>query len=68
MIHKEPARGEIWDLTLIPERGREQAGHRPALIISVDLFKEGPAPAHRTAVVSNSNSLTERVFQKRIVR
>ena len=43
MIHKEPARGEIWDLTLSPTRGRERSGHRPALIISVDLFNEGPA-------------------------
>jgi mRNA interferase MazF len=39
----EPARGEIWDLDFDPIRGREQAGVRPGLIFSVDLFNKGPA-------------------------
>ncbi len=39
----QPARGEVWDLDLDPTRGRGQAGHRPALVISVDPFNEGPA-------------------------
>ena len=38
-----PSRGEIWDVDLDPVRGREQAGRRPALIVSVDSFNEGPA-------------------------
>ena len=38
-----PARGEIWLLNLNPTKGREQAGSRPALVISVDLFNRGPA-------------------------
>ena len=39
----EPLRGDVWDLDLNPIRGHEQAGPRPALILSVDLFNEGPA-------------------------
>jgi mRNA interferase MazF len=39
---QEPARGEIWDLDLDPILGREQAGFRPALVLSVDLFNQGP--------------------------
>jgi mRNA interferase MazF len=39
-----PARqGEVWKLDLNPVRGREQAGERPALIVSVDKFNSGPA-------------------------
>ena len=36
-------RGEIWDLNFDPTVGHEQAGVRPALILSEDLFNEGPA-------------------------
>jgi mRNA interferase MazF len=43
MIPRQPARGDVWDLDLDPTRGREPAGRRPALIISVDLFNRGPA-------------------------
>lgn len=39
----KPSRGEIWFLNLDPAQGREQAGSRPALIISVDAFNHGPA-------------------------
>jgi mRNA interferase MazF len=55
MNSPEPSRGEIWDLDLNPTLGREQAGFRPALILSVDLFNQGPAelivvvPLTRTA-------------------
>lgn len=35
------ARGEIWLADLNPVRGHEQAGKRPCLIISVDLFNQG---------------------------
>jgi mRNA interferase MazF len=39
-----PARqGEVWKLDLNPVRGREQAGERPALVVSVDKFNSGPA-------------------------
>jgi len=39
----EPLRGEIWLVDLNPTRGREPFGRRPALVISVDLFNQGPA-------------------------
>ncbi|HUS05200.1 MAG TPA: type II toxin-antitoxin system PemK/MazF family toxin [Bryobacteraceae bacterium] len=51
----EPGRGEVWDLNLDPTAGHEQAGLRPALMVSVDLFNAGPAalvvviPITRTA-------------------
>jgi mRNA interferase MazF len=37
------ARGEIWLVDLNPIRGREQAGKRPCLVISVDAFNQSPA-------------------------
>ena len=37
------SRGEIWLVNLDPTQGREQAGTRPFLIISVDLFNHGAA-------------------------
>ena len=39
----EPLRGEIWMVDLRATRGREQAGHRPAMVLSADLFNRGPA-------------------------
>lgn len=39
----EPSRGEIWLADLNPIRGHEQAGTRPVLVISTDLFNHGPA-------------------------
>ncbi|MDK2888931.1 MAG: mRNA interferase MazF [Thermoanaerobacter sp.] len=38
-----PLRGEVWLVDLNPVRGHEQAGRRPALVISVDMFNSGPA-------------------------
>jgi mRNA interferase MazF len=39
----DPARGEIWFGDLDPVRGHEQGGPRPVLIISPDLYNQGPA-------------------------
>jgi mRNA interferase MazF len=39
----EPSRGEVWVVSLDPTKGREQAGKRPALVLSVDPFNHGPA-------------------------
>jgi mRNA interferase MazF len=36
-------RGEVWLVDLNPIRGREQAGKRPCLVISVDAFNQSPA-------------------------
>ena len=43
MNPQEPSRGEVWLVDLNPVRGHEQAGHRPSLVVSVDLFNHGPA-------------------------
>ena len=39
----EPSRGEIWLVKLGPTQGHDQAGKRPGLVMSVDLFNRGPA-------------------------
>lgn len=55
MTAPEPSRGDIWDLILDPVVGHEQAGSRPALVVSVNPFNQGPAelvvavPITRTA-------------------
>jgi mRNA interferase MazF len=38
-----PSRGEIWQVDFGKTRGREQAGTRPALVISVDGFNQSGA-------------------------
>jgi mRNA interferase MazF len=43
MSASEPSRGDVWSMNLDPTVGREQAGTRPALIVSVDKFNRGPA-------------------------
>lgn len=35
-------RGDVWYAQFDPVRSREQAGHRPALIVSTDRFNGGP--------------------------
>jgi mRNA interferase MazF len=55
MSGSQPSRGDVWDLNFDPTKGHKQAGARPALIISVDIFNGGPAelvvaiPLTRTA-------------------
>ncbi|MCP4662142.1 MAG: type II toxin-antitoxin system PemK/MazF family toxin [bacterium] len=39
----QPKRGEVWIVDLGRTRGHEQAGSRPALVVSVDRFNHGPA-------------------------
>ena len=38
-----PYRGDIWLADLAPTRGHEQSGRRPVLVISDDVFNQGPA-------------------------
>lgn len=38
----DPSRGDIWWANLSPAVGREQAGIRPVLVVSVDTFNHGP--------------------------
>jgi mRNA interferase MazF len=35
---KAPQRGEVWLVSFDPTRGHEQAGARPAIVLSVDSF------------------------------
>ena len=42
MIPQAPARGQVWLIDLDPTRGHEQAGTRPALVVSVDPFNQTP--------------------------
>ena len=41
MTLSKPLRGQVWLVDLNPTRNHEQAGKRPCLIISVDLFNQG---------------------------
>jgi mRNA interferase MazF len=43
VIKADPLRGEVWQVNLSPTIGHEQAGTRPALVVSVDAFNRGPA-------------------------
>ncbi len=43
MKDRVPSRGEVWSVDLNPTRGHEQAGKRPGLVVSDDLFNEGPS-------------------------
>ena len=43
MAVKKPARGEVWDADLDPPRSHEQGGARPVLIVSDDIFNQGPS-------------------------
>ena len=36
-------RGDLWLVDFVPARGHEQDGHRPAAILSIDPFSNGPA-------------------------
>jgi len=48
-------RGDIWLVDFVPARGHEQDGQRPAAILSIDAFSNGPsgllivAPLTRTS-------------------
>lgn len=50
-----PSRGEVWQVNLDPTKGREQAGSRPALVISVDKFNHGPAELVIVAPITKTN-------------
>jgi len=40
---KSARQGDVWFVDLEPTRGREQAGRRPAVAVSVDQLGEGPS-------------------------
>src|SRR6266581_264567 len=43
MSASQASRGDVWSVNLDPTLAREQAGTRPALVLSVDKFNHGPA-------------------------
>ncbi len=45
-------RGEIWWADLDPVRGREQAGQRPVLVVSEDIFNERSGTIIAMAITS----------------
>ena len=57
-----PRQSEVWDVELDPVRGREQAGTRPALVISKDGFNSSPS---RLCVVAPITS-TRRGFMAHV--
>ena len=52
---KAPARGEIWMIDLNPIRGHEQAGLRPCVVVSDDLYNSGPAEKHIIVPATSKN-------------
>ena len=50
-----PLRGEIWAVDLNPVRGHEQAGRRPCLVISDDIYNRGPAAKHIVLPITPRN-------------
>lgn len=50
---KTPARGDIVMLQFHPQRGREQAGHRPALVLSPLAYNEKVGLAILCPITSN---------------
>lgn len=48
-------RGEVWLVNLDPTRGREQAGTRPALVISENLFNQGYADLVIVVPITSQN-------------
>ena len=51
----QPLPGEIWSIDLNPVRGHEQAGRRPCLVISDDIYNAGPAEKHIVVPVTSKN-------------
>ena len=58
----QPSHGDVWPIDFDPIQGREQAGTRPALRLSVDKFNHGPAamvvvlPVTSELLISSGNS------------
>lgn len=57
-----PSRGEVWFADLDPTKGHEQAGLRPVLIVSTDVFNHGPADL----VIAIPLTSTQRRFPYRV--
>jgi mRNA interferase MazF len=51
----EPRAGEVWNVNFDPQRGREQAGVRPALVISHDRFNQVPNGLHIVVPITGTD-------------
>ena len=51
----EPKAGEVWNIDLDPQVGREQAGTRPALVISHDRFNQLPNGLHIVVPITGTD-------------
>jgi len=58
-------RGEIYFVDLDPVQGREQAGRRPVLVLSVDAINQLPLVVALLATAEGSAIVTENVFDNR---
>ena len=56
-----PRRGEVWLVDLDPIRGHEQAGTRPALVLSVDLFNAASGLVAVLPITSKPRAVRTRV-------
>ena len=43
MVGARPSRGEVWEVDFGKTRGHEQAGRRPAVVVSASRFNRGAA-------------------------
>ena len=50
-------RGEIWWADLNPSRGREQAGVRPVLVVSQDVFNQRSGTVIAIALTAKNQAL-----------
>jgi mRNA interferase MazF len=52
---KTPKAGEIWNVNFNPQVGREQAGIRPALVISHDRYNQIPNGLHIVVPITGTD-------------
>ncbi len=55
MAGNEPRAGEVWNINFNPQVGREQAGIRPALVISHDRFNLLPNGLHIVVPITGTD-------------
>ncbi len=51
----EPKAGDVWNIEFDPQVGREQAGTRPALVISHDRFNRLPNGLHIVVPITGTD-------------
>src|SRR5271157_2006158 len=62
MSNEKPVRGEVWDVDFDPVLGHEQGGRRPALVVSVNPFNQGPSGLVMVVpITSRDRSIRSRV-------